>query len=127
MYPVVLSSGLAGINSDLSSLKEISTLFVHEQLLSGIHMSIYKIGKVVFVIVEGTTTESITSGEKDVYRNLPEGYKPKYGNIFLCSAQAGSRFLMHLDYGSSRIGLYYVLDKIQAKDNIYGSFSYIAE
>ena len=86
---------------------------------------VYCYGNIVTCVVYGSENGNWSGGVINAYYTLPVGYRP-HSDIQQIIVDQNNKRAVWAARGNGQIGIYWLLDSITSKTNMYGCFSWAA-
>ena len=101
------------------------TLIGPSKIWNGVTIVVYCYGNIVTCVVYGSENGNWGGGAINAYYTLPVGYRP-HTDIQQIIVDQNNKRAVWAAKGNGQIGIYWLLDSITSKTNMYGCFSWAA-
>jgi len=95
------------------------------KIWNGVTMVVYSVGNVVTCIVYGAENGNWNGGAVNAFFTIPVGYRP-HSDINQIFTDQNNKRMIWIARGNGQIGLYWLLDSITSKTNVYVTMTWTA-
>ena len=104
---------------------EKKVLINGQAVWNGTKITVYSCGNIVTLVYWGSENGNWGAGAVNAYYTLPVGYRPYVNTQQIFTDQNNKRIIVTANT-NGQVGIYWLLDAISSKTNVYGSMTWIA-
>lgn len=104
---------------------EKKVLINGQAVWNGTKITVYSCGNIVTLVYWGSENGNWSAGAVNAYYTLPVGYRPYVNTQQIFTDQNNKRIIVTANT-NGQVGIYWLLDAISSKTNVYGSMTWIA-